>query len=362
MMRYLLSVLAILVLLVSGVLAQKPPAPTLEPTAPTEAQKQLINQGVALHDKGDFAGAIALYEEVLKQNPNNIQALYEMSYSYFAKKDYQKCVDAASRAAQYKSDLLGATYSQWGSCLDDMGKATQAIDVYQAGIKLSPSGYLLHFNLGLTYARLKQFDEARAVLKQAAVLKPDHASSHRLLSIVFNEGGYRIPALLAASRFLVLEPNSQRSEPALAMIRNVMQTGVTPAGDGKNISIVMDPTQKKDEGNFESVTLFMSLIKAADYSEESKNKSEMQKLVHAFESLFAMLSETDSKSDRKKFTWAYYAPYFGEMKKQGHVQAFTYYINQRSSAPEAKNWLNQNQSKVEAFLSWSKTYRWPNTN
>jgi hypothetical protein len=37
---------------------QKLGAPKLDPTPDSESQKALINQGVALHDKGDYAGAI----------------------------------------------------------------------------------------------------------------------------------------------------------------------------------------------------------------------------------------------------------------------------------------------------------------
>ena len=39
--------------------------------------EELIKEGIALHDKGDYEGAVALYDEVLKTSPDHTMALYE---------------------------------------------------------------------------------------------------------------------------------------------------------------------------------------------------------------------------------------------------------------------------------------------
>jgi hypothetical protein len=77
-----------------------------------------------------------------------------------------------------------------------------------------------------------------------------------------------------------------------------------------------------------------------------------------FTSLFDLLSESTAKGDRTKFTWKYYVPYFVELKKQGHTEAFVYYINQRTNTAGVIDWLKQNQKRVGDFLAWSKSYRW----
>jgi tetratricopeptide (TPR) repeat protein len=87
--------------------AQQIDSPKQTPGPVTEKEKLLIKEGVALHDRGDYDGAIAKYEEVLKDNPNNVLALYEQSYSYSMKKDYRKSLEIAYKGAQYQSDLLG---------------------------------------------------------------------------------------------------------------------------------------------------------------------------------------------------------------------------------------------------------------
>lgn len=350
----------VIVLLAWTAAGQKLGPPTLEPTPSTESQKQLIDEGVTLHDKRDYSGAISRYEQVLRENPNNILALYEQSYSHFAKKDYQKCIEFGYKAAQFKSPLLGATYVQLGTCYDESGDSKKAVEIYKAGIKLSPSSTSLQYNLAVTYLRTGQLEDARAAAKKSATLNPNHPSTQLLLSTVFDKGGYKTPSLLAAARFLILEPNSARSDSALRLLQRIMQAGVTLGKDAGEIKVSVDMSpQKKDEGDFSSHDMFMGLAKAEDYVEENKGKTEMQLLGENFESLFAFLSESTNKGDRSKFTWTYYLPYFLELKKQGHVEAFAYYINQRSAIPQVNSWLQQHQSKVSDFLAWSKNYRWP---
>ena len=144
MKKQIAVLIVALVLLAKVSWAQKLEAPKLEPTPSTESQQQLIKEGVALHDQGGYDGAISRYEQVLRENPSNVEALYEMSFSYYLKQDCQKALEMSFKAAQYKSDLLGRIYGQIGNCQDDLGRPKEAIETYKAGLKLLPANSLLH--------------------------------------------------------------------------------------------------------------------------------------------------------------------------------------------------------------------------
>jgi tetratricopeptide (TPR) repeat protein len=356
-MKQLAFSFAITIVLAFSAHPQKLGPPKLDPTPETAQQKALIAEGIALHDKGDYAGAISRYEQVLQENPNSIGALYEESFSYYTSKDYKKCLEKSYQAAQYKSDLLPAIYVQIGSALDELGDSKKAVETYKTGLKLFPTDYLLHFNLAVTYNRLGDVLEARTSLKKAAGFNPDHAGSQLLLSVLFDRGGYRTPSLLAACRFLILEPATSRSDTALALVRKAMQAGVSQGNDAKTINIFIDTAAKKDEGDFTTIDLIVSMTKAAEKSERNQGKSAMQLMVGSFETLFAVMGE--QKGDSSKFTWKYYVPYFVDMKKQGHVEAFAYYANRRSGDQDVSAWLLRNQDKVHSFLAWSRAYAWP---
>ena len=71
MPRIILTLTLLILLFTSSVSGQKLEPPKLESTPLTTQQKQLVQEGAALHDKGDYDGAISRYEEVLKENPVN---------------------------------------------------------------------------------------------------------------------------------------------------------------------------------------------------------------------------------------------------------------------------------------------------
>jgi hypothetical protein len=130
-------------------------------------------------------------------------------------------------------------------------------------------------------------------------------------------------------------------------------------GEGTNITIFMDPSTKKDEGDFGAIDLSMGLTRAVGMTEKDKGKTEMQLLVDQFNSFFAIMSEQSDKADLSKFTWKYYVPYFAELKRKDLVEPFVYFITQADDNEETAKWLAENKPRVGDFLTWSKFYKWP---
>jgi hypothetical protein len=42
----------------------------------------------------------------------------------------------------------------------------------------------------------------------------------------------------------------------------------------------------------------------------------------------------------------------------GHLEAFVYFISQRTPFPGVADWLTANRERVTAFLAWSRGYAW----
>ena len=133
--------------------AEKLPKPDRIPAVSTPAQKALIKEGIALHDAGDFDGAIVKYEQVLSEEPAAVDGIYELAFSHTGKKDCARAMAVARRGATYRSALLPQFHMLLGSCLDDMGRPDEAIGVFKTAIKSTPEFALLHYNLGLAYVR-----------------------------------------------------------------------------------------------------------------------------------------------------------------------------------------------------------------
>ena len=358
-MAKLIYPLLLTLFLITTAVAQQIDPPKLVPVASTESQTQVIREGVALHDRGDYPGAIAKYEAVLKENPDNVLAMYELAFSLSENKEYQKALDMAYKGAKYQSDLLTGFYLSIGNNLDLLGEPKKAIEVYKKAIKLQPDDHLLHYNLAVTYNSMSNPDEAKKSLKKAMLVNGNHPSSHLLLGTIWYRTRYKTPAMFAASRFLILEPRSRRSVSALAMLQEILRGGVREGQKPGEISILVDAATNKDEGDFGFVDMTLGLTKAAGMLEKNKSKSEVQLFVEQLDTVLAIIGESDAKGDKTKFTWKYYIPYFTEMKKKNYVEPFGYYISQTSNFAGVTEWLDANTARVNEFLSWSKNYQWP---
>lgn len=357
MLRKSVLLLTIFLCLSFSSLAQEVVPPKLEAVETTEKHRQLIREGVALHDKGDFASAIEKYKQVLSENPHDMEAMYELSFAYFARDDFKQSLETAMKGAQYKSKYLALFYVSMANALDNLQQSDKALKVYQSALKLYPDEALLHFNLAIALLNLKKDEEGKKSLKDTLLADPNYRSAHFSLAQLYTRGNYKVPAMLALSRFLLVEPKSQRSVMALQVLQQLINAGVSESGNNK-ITISLDPNSKKDEGDFEAIAMAMSLTAATQKMENNKTKSPARVFSENLSVLFSLMGDATADKKANGFAWNYYRPYFAELRKQNHVDAFAYYIQQGSNSAEINQWLAQNKEKVDAFLNWSKNYVW----
>ena len=76
--------------------------------------------------------------------------------------------------------VLGAVYRQ-------TGRNSEAVDVNQTAVALSPQDATAHNNLGNTLQELGRLDEAEASCRRAITLKPDYAEAHNNLGNTLQE-------------------------------------------------------------------------------------------------------------------------------------------------------------------------------
>lgn len=340
--------------------AQKIGKPTLTPTEATAEQKKTIAQGIKLHDRKQYDEAITLYQQVLKENPSNDLALYEMALSYYNKPDFPKAFEAAYRLIQYKSDTGVLGYGLIANILDDEGKPKEAISIYLKAIdqlKNSPEYKAnvssLYYNLGVAYFRQKQFKDAREALKQSVSLNFGYASPSYLLAETFQGTKYKIPAMLAAARLISLEIGTPRTNRSVKIFLDTLK----PAGKNEktgNIEIFLDIDAPKDEGDFGIFDLLLGTLTTVR-DEDDKNKSENEIFAEAVDTVIALLSE--DKKLPSTFVGKTYVPFMIEMKNKGFSKTFAYLVLQQNGDEDAKKWLISNEKQTLAFINWAKGYK-----
>jgi tetratricopeptide (TPR) repeat protein len=321
----------------------------------------LINAGIKLHDQGKYAEAIGIYQQSLALDSNSYLARYEMVYSYFSLGKYDEAIkhSVTILAGCTDDNLLKMTYVTYGSCLDNLDKYDEAVAAYMEGISKYPNMHLLYFNLGVAYFKHGNDSGAQRCFQQTIRINPDHISSNLYFGALMDKSNNRISAILAYSRFLLLEPEGERARNTLSTLiaklgENVRQT------DSNKITIFMNPksaNQNITDDDFHFVDLLLSMSAALSLGEKYKQKNEVEQFVFLFNSICSGLSEHKTKN--RGFFWEYYAPFFIDMQKRKYVETFAYmiYFFNRDDA-YIEEWVKNNQDKINKVQAWSSSFAW----
>jgi Tfp pilus assembly protein PilF len=331
-------------------------------TTTSAADNPVMREGVALYDQGKFDEALTRFEPILKANPNNTGAMLELSQTYFQKHQYQSAIDLAAKGTNYISPELPQFYSVIGNIMDSLGQPQKAIEIYKKGVELNtPNAGILYLNMGVSYNGLRDFASAKLAFKTGALTDANYPGLHFQLANLYLAQGLMTPLFLASARFLLLEPNSARTQRAYGNWRATLDSKSMPVvPPGNPIYDYIHSPQITGEGNLTDLDAALAASKAAA---AGNGKSDIEVLVDQTENLFGKYAAMEpSKEDKETFIWKYYIPFFVEMKQKGFVEPFVYYINQGPNLPGVRVWLTAHPDRVSTFLLWSRSYRWPDKN
>lgn len=318
----------------------------------------LIQEGVELHDKRDYEGALKTYEEVLKIDKDNRDAIYEASVTCLSLKQYDKCVSYCDRLIGLKNNDAYA-YLNKGTALDGMGKRDEAINIYKEGIKKQPGKYLLHYNLAITYLNADDLDNAEKKSLDALNINPEHSSSNLILATINRVKEQKTRAMLGYYYFLMLEPRSSRAQVALTQLVKLMNLGVQQESNKKiNISMSSD----RDTADvFYSTDLFCTLNAAVMFTEEYENKSDFEKFFSYTESVSKFLEETFEHKRVDDFYVKLYVTFLTELNKKKLMKTYCRVISQ-TGITESAEWMKSNDKEIKRLNDWFDSYTSDNPN
>ena len=347
---YVTGVISLLILIIGCSTVPQPNLPNPLKVAPkiTDDEMKIIREGNDLHDKGKFKQALQKYYQVLNDNPDNITAMYELAFTYKELGNYDSTFSYLFKSIEYKSELYPLCYDMLGTCYDEKGHPEFAVEVYKKGIEIQPF-YLLYFNLAITQINIKQFKDAEENLIKALELNPHHPGSNYTLSVLYYNQNKRIPSILASLKFLLLEPNTQRSQYTRNSIYQLVFSRVQKEHGVTNVYLTGDTTNSYNSIDF-SLTASIAL---GDFKEVLANGNE-------FKIMQRILKETlphinDKNSD---FMSIYFLKFFKDLYNKNFETVMSYYIFQNSDISEVHDWIFENRDKIQEFENWIRDYKY----
>jgi tetratricopeptide (TPR) repeat protein len=188
-----------------------PPKTPTPPFAPGAARAganpvmALLQQAVAAHQRGLLTQARTAYEEVLRRQPTNFDALHLLGVVALQSGDPQKSVELIERAISV-GPRSPVAHSNLGNAWNAQGQPQRALKSYEAALALKPDYADAHFNRGVVLVDLQRWSEALEAFDRVLALQPGHAQA------LYNRGnaqqalGLLHDAVASYDRALALQP------------------------------------------------------------------------------------------------------------------------------------------------------------
>ena len=167
---------------------------------------KLTQEGIALHQQGNFSAAQVIYEQILMGKPDHFDALQLLGVLFAQIKKYVQAVELLSKALEINPNHAGA-YSNRGIALKELKRFDEALVNYDQAIANNP-GYLdAYSNRGNLLQELKRFDEALVSYDQAIMLKPDYVDGYTNRGNVLQDLKRPDEALASYDQAIIFNPN-----------------------------------------------------------------------------------------------------------------------------------------------------------
>ncbi|HYL60367.1 MAG TPA: tetratricopeptide repeat protein [Candidatus Acidoferrales bacterium] len=159
-----------------------------------------VSMRAAMFDQSYYAKAEEAYGHVLKQEPDNLDALRGIGDIDYDKQHFDQAIAAYEHFLKKKPDDPEVR-TDLGTMYLYTGNADQAIVQYKKAIASKPGFFQAYYNMGIAYAQMNKPDDASAALKQALALAPDENARtqvNELVAKLNNPAAATAPGVVAA--------------------------------------------------------------------------------------------------------------------------------------------------------------------
>jgi tetratricopeptide (TPR) repeat protein len=170
------------------------------------APDAVFAKAVQLHRSGDVAGAIRLYEKIVRSAPKNAGALNLLGLACFQAGKLERAAEALEKALAFKPDLPDAHYNL-ATVLQALGRHEQAVTYYGRALATRGGDADAQNNMGTALKALGRVEEAIAHFRQAVALRRGWGVAHFNLANSLHENDQNEEAIGQYEQAIRLIPN-----------------------------------------------------------------------------------------------------------------------------------------------------------
>jgi len=158
------------------------------------------------HQKNNLQVAVNLYNEILKTNPNHVDArnnlgiiLLKLGKLQIAKSCFEKAIEI--------NPSYAAVHNNLGLVYKNLVELQKAKICYEKAIEINSNYVDAHNNLGIVFKRLGELQKAKSSFEKAIEISPSDATTHNNLGVVFEELGELQKAKSCTEKAIEINPS-----------------------------------------------------------------------------------------------------------------------------------------------------------
>ncbi len=170
------------------------------------AQSDLHNaRGIELADRGWLDEAANEFRKAIELDPKSAHAHDNLATVHAEKGRYREALTEYLTALELEPDSPTAHYNL--ACFLSSHSLDMAVSEYQRAIEEEPGYRDAHVNLGITYADMGKYDEAKESLKTAISLEPDDTFARLELADLYMDDDELRDAIAQLKDVTRIDPN-----------------------------------------------------------------------------------------------------------------------------------------------------------
>jgi tetratricopeptide (TPR) repeat protein len=189
----------------------------------------IVQNGLALHQRGDIVQAEAHYRQALQSDPNHADALHLLGVIAHHAGNVKDAIPLLRRAAQRRPSDPNIQHNL-GIVLKESGEARKAIEHYRKAIAANPGFAEAHNNLGVALRELGLHDEALSHFNKAVALNPQFCEALANVGAEFSDRRRYEEARTILERALQIRPDYISALSNLGAVLNMLSRPEEGAG------------------------------------------------------------------------------------------------------------------------------------
>ena len=202
--------------------------------------KHAFNLAIQYHQKNNLNEAKKIYLQILKINPNHVNAHNNLGAAYKQLGEIEKAKSCFEKVIQLNpNDVDG--HNNLGLLLFELKEIQKAKSFFEKTIQLNPNYVEAHNNLGTIFNELKEFQKAKDCYERAIQLNPNYAMALYNLGIIFKQFGLSQKAIGYFEKAIEINPNYAAAYNGLGIIFKELGNNIKKAKSCFEKAIKINP-------------------------------------------------------------------------------------------------------------------------